>query len=100
MDFRIIHSAQVGLVLNHMTGSIASYYLVVYDDKFCTVVSINISDTELWIRLVTSSLKKLVKYASNIIPLILINETENLLLLPIVKIYRSWDNEYTELDEE
>ena len=45
MDFRIIHSAQVGLVLNHMTGSIASYYLVVYDDKFCTVVSIKVSDT-------------------------------------------------------
>ena len=54
MGFRNMHSTQVGLVLNLLTGSISPQYHVVFDDMFSTVASSTASDTEVWIRLVTS----------------------------------------------
>ena len=59
MGFRNIHSMQVGLVLNVLTGSILPQYHVVFDDMLYTVVSITAADTEAWIRLITSSKSKI-----------------------------------------
>ena len=50
-----MHSTQVGLVLNLLTGSISSQYHVAFDDMLSTVASITAADSEFWIRLVTSS---------------------------------------------
>ena len=54
MGFSKMHSTQVGLVLNLLTGSISPQYHVVFDDIFSTVMSSTAADTEVWIRLVTS----------------------------------------------
>ena len=55
MVFSNIHSKQVGLVPNLLTGSISSQCHVVFDDMFSTVMSSTAADPEVWIRLVTSS---------------------------------------------
>ena len=55
MGFRKMHSTQVGLVLNLLTGSISPQYHVVFDDMFSTVMSSTVADPEIWIRLFTSS---------------------------------------------
>ena len=55
MSFRKMHSTQVELVLNLLTGSILPQYHVVFDDMFSTVVISTTADPEVWIRLVTSS---------------------------------------------
>ena len=55
MGFRKMHSTQVGLVLNLLTGSISPHYHVVFDDMFSTVVSSTAAYPELWIRLVKST---------------------------------------------
>ena len=39
MEFSKMHSTQVGLVLNFLTGSISPHYHVVFDDTLSTVVS-------------------------------------------------------------
>ena len=44
-----MHSTQVGLVLNLLTGSISPQYHVVFDDMLSTVVSITAADPEVWI---------------------------------------------------
>ena len=54
MGFNKMHSTQVGLVLNLLTGSISPQYHVVFDDMFSTVMSITATDPEVWISLVTS----------------------------------------------
>ena len=54
MGFSKIHSTQVGLVLNLLTGSISSQYHVVFDDMLSTVMSSTAADPEVWIKLVTS----------------------------------------------
>ena len=54
MGFRKIHSTNVGLVLNLLTGSISPQYHVVFDEIFSTVRSSTSADPEVWIRLVTS----------------------------------------------
>ena len=54
MVFRKMNSTQVGLVLNLLTGSISPQYHVVFDDMFSTVMISTSTDTEVWIRLVTS----------------------------------------------
>ena len=54
MGFSNMHSTQIGLVLNLLTGSISPQYHVVFDDMFSTVMSSTDADTELWISLVTS----------------------------------------------
>ena len=54
MGFIKMHSTQVGLVLNLLTGSISPQYHVVFDDMFSTVMSSTAADPEVWIRLVTS----------------------------------------------
>ena len=48
-----MHSTQVGLVLNLLTGSISPQYHVIFDDIFSTVVSITAADPEVWVRMVT-----------------------------------------------
>ena len=53
MGFSNMHSAQVGLVLNLLTGSILPQYHIVFDDMFHTVVSSTSADPEVWIRMVT-----------------------------------------------
>ena len=55
MGFRNIHSTQVGLVLNLLTGSISPQYHVVFDEMLSTVMSSTSADPEIWIRLFTSS---------------------------------------------
>ena len=55
MGFSEMHSTQVGLVLNLLTGSISPQFHVVFDDMFSNVISITAADPEVWIRLVTSS---------------------------------------------
>ena len=55
MGFNKMHSKQVGLVLNVLTGSISPRYHVVFYDMFSTVMISTAADTEVWIRLVTSS---------------------------------------------
>ena len=54
MGFSKMHSTQVGLVLNLLTGSISPQFHVVFDDMFSTVMSSTAEDPEVWIRLVTS----------------------------------------------
>ena len=54
MGFRKMHSTQVGLVLNLLTGSISPQYHVVFDYMFSTVMSGTSTDPEVCIRLVTS----------------------------------------------
>ena len=54
MGFIKMHSTQVGLVLNLITGSISPQYHVVFDDMFSTVMISTDADPEVWIRLVTS----------------------------------------------
>ena len=54
MGFSNMHSTQVGLVLNLLTGSISPQYHVVFDDIFSTVMISTDTDSEVWIRLVTS----------------------------------------------
>ena len=54
MGFRKIHSTQVGLVLNLLTGSISPQFHVVFDDMFSNVMSITAVDPEVWIMLFTS----------------------------------------------
>ena len=54
MGFSKMHSTQVGLVLNLLTGSISPQYHVVCDDMFSTVMISTSADPEVWIRLVTS----------------------------------------------
>ena len=54
MGFSKMHSTQVGLVLNLLTGSISPHFHVVFDDMFSTVMSSTAGDPEVWIRLVTS----------------------------------------------
>ena len=54
MGFSKMHSTQVGLVLNLLTGSISQQFHVVFNDMFSTVMSSTAADPEVWIRLVTS----------------------------------------------
>ena len=54
MGFSKMHSTQVGLVLNLLTGSISPQYHVVFGDIFSTVMSSTAADPEVWIRLITS----------------------------------------------
>ena len=54
MGFSKMHSTQVGLVLNLLTGSISPQFHVVFDDMFSTVMSSTATDPEVWITLVTS----------------------------------------------
>ena len=54
MGFSKMHSTQVGLVINLLTGSISPQYHVVFDDMLSTVRISTAVDTEVWIRLVTS----------------------------------------------
>ena len=54
IGFSKIHSTQVGLVLNLLTGSILPQYHVVFDERFYTIVSSTATDTEVWIRLLKS----------------------------------------------
>ena len=54
MGFSKMHSTQVGLFLNLLTGSISPQFHVVFYDMFSTVMSITAADPEVWIRLVTS----------------------------------------------
>ena len=53
MGFRQMHSTQVGLVINLLTGSISPQYHVVFDDMLYTVMISTATDPEVWIRLVT-----------------------------------------------
>ena len=54
MGFRNMHSTQVGLVINLLTGSISPQYHVLFDDMLSTVMSSTAADPEVWIRLFTS----------------------------------------------
>ena len=54
MGFSKMHSTQVGLVLNLLTGSISPQFHVVFNDMFSTVMSSTSADPEVWISLVTS----------------------------------------------
>ena len=54
MGFSKMHSAQVGLVLNLLAGSISPQFHIIFDDMFYTVMSSTAADSEVWIRLVTS----------------------------------------------
>ena len=54
MGFRKMHSTQVGLVLNLLTGSISPQYHVVFDDMFYTLMISIAADPEFWIRLFKS----------------------------------------------
>ena len=53
MGSRKMHSTQVGLVLNLLTGSISPHYHVVFDNMFSTVMISTAADPEIWISLVT-----------------------------------------------
>ena len=52
--FSTMHSTQVGLVLNLLTGSISPQYHVVFDYMFFTLIISTSEDPEVWISLVTS----------------------------------------------
>ena len=54
MGFSKMHSTQVGLVLNLLTGSISPQFNVAFDDMFSTVMISTAADPEVWIMLVTS----------------------------------------------
>ena len=47
MGFINMHSIQVGLVINLLTGSISPQYHVLFYDTFSTLVSITATDIEL-----------------------------------------------------
>ena len=49
-----MHSTQVGLVINLLTGSIPPQYHVIFDYMFSTMVSITAADPDVWIKLFTS----------------------------------------------
>ena len=53
MGFRKMHSTQVGLVLNLLTGSISPQYHIVFDEMFSTVMISTSADPEVWMRLIT-----------------------------------------------
>ena len=55
MGFSKMHSTQVGLVINLLTGSISPQYNVLFYYMFSTVVNSTASYLEVWIRLFTSS---------------------------------------------
>ena len=59
MGFRNMHSTQVGLVLNLLTGSILPQYHVVFDEIFSTVVNSTAAYPEIWIGLVTSRISRI-----------------------------------------
>ena len=44
IGFSKMHSTQVGLVLNLLTGSISPQFYVVFDDMFSTVMSSTAAD--------------------------------------------------------
>ena len=52
--FRKIHSTQVGLIINLLTGSVSLKYCVVFDEMFSTVMISTAEYPEVWIMLVTS----------------------------------------------
>ena len=54
MGFIKMHSTQVGLVLNLLTGSISPHYHVVFDEMLSNLMSSAAADPEVWIRLATS----------------------------------------------
>ena len=54
MGFIKMHSTQVGLVLNMLTGSISPQYHVLFYDMFSKFMISTDADPEVWIRLVTS----------------------------------------------
>ena len=54
MGFNKMHSTQVVLVLNLLTGSISPQYHVIFDDMFSTVMISTAADPEVCRRLVTS----------------------------------------------
>ena len=54
MGFSKMHSTQVGLVLNLLTGSISPQYNVLFYDMLSTVIISTSTDPEMLIRLVTS----------------------------------------------
>ena len=49
-----MHSTQVGLVLNLLTGLISPQFHIIFDDIFSTVMSSTSAYPEVWIRLVTA----------------------------------------------
>ena len=53
MGFSNMHSTQVGLFLNLLTGSISPQYHVLFDEISSTVMISTAADPEVWIRLVT-----------------------------------------------
>ena len=53
MGFSKVHSTQVGLVLNLLTGSVSPQYHVVFDYMFSTVMISTDVDLEVWIKLGT-----------------------------------------------
>ena len=53
MGFSKIHSTQVSLILNLLTGSISPQYHVVFGEMFSTVANSTAADPEVCIRLVT-----------------------------------------------
>ena len=55
MGLRKMYSMQVGLVLKLLTGTISAPCHVVFYNMFSTVVIITSVDSEVWIRLFTSS---------------------------------------------
>ena len=55
MGFINMHSTQVELVMNLLTGSISPQYHVLFEDMLSTVVISVAADPEVLIRLVTSS---------------------------------------------
>ena len=59
MGFSKMHSTQVGLVLNLLTGSISPQYHVVFDDMFSNVINSTAADPEIWISIVTSRNSKI-----------------------------------------
>ena len=54
MGFIKMHSTEVGLVLNLLTGPISPQFHVVFDGMFSTVASSTAADPEFWIKMVTS----------------------------------------------
>ena len=49
-----MHSTQVGLVINLLTGYISPQYHVLFDDMLYNLMSSTSADPEVWIRLFTS----------------------------------------------
>ena len=59
MGFSKIHSTQVVLVINLLTGSISPQYHVEFDDMLSTLASSTAADPGVWIRLITSRNSKI-----------------------------------------